>query len=121
VQTRVLHMSGAAHRKNPRFDVEHPVRVKRGDEEVDAIMNDLSLGGARLVVALDPPPTIGDELGLRFSIPTLDGALDVRAQVRWRSDSEGVSLGVQFLTGFRAKQTWALGRYLDSLSDKAGG
>lgn len=108
-------------RQNPRFDVDRDVIVHRSGQQYTGRMLNLSLGGARIVVLLQPAPTIGDELGLQFTVPGLEAPIEVRARVRWCADHDEATLGVQFVTGLRAKQTWAVGQYLDRLAAEAEG
>lgn len=100
-------------RRTKRFDVEIAFAVRRGDQTYAGTTRNISLGGALVEVALDPPAKLGDRVDTSFSIPGLDGPIEAQAEVRWLS---GSGLGLQFVTGLRAKQTWALGRFLESLS-----
>ena len=90
--------------------------MRRDGEEYLGQTRNLSLGGVSLWVALDPPPRIGERLQVSFRIPTLEGPIEVQAEVRWRNDLDHAHIGLQFVTGLRAKQTWALGRYFETLA-----
>ena len=98
-----------------RIFVEQEIVVRRGEEEVAGVTSNLSLGGAQVRVELSPPAQIGEHIRVSFRVPLLPDPVEAQAQVRWRSEIDNAMLGIQFTTGFRAKQTWALGRYLDEL------
>lgn len=104
-------------RRSDRYPVSQPAAIRRAEGEAEAIasMSNLSLGGARLRLEVEPALTVGEAVVVSFSIPTLPTPLVAKARVRWRSEVDRHSVGVQFVTGFRARETWALGRYLDTL------
>ncbi len=106
-------VDGADNRRTERFEIQHEVSVTRGDVEVLGVTQNISLGGIRLRVDLDPPAQIGDRLSVTLRIPQLDRPLRADAEVRWRDKEDKATIGVQFLTGFRAKETWALGQFLE--------
>ncbi len=106
-------MSFEDKRRNKRFDVELAVVVRRADVDVAGVTQNLSLGGLMADVPLDPSPALGQRLRVSFSLPGLDGPIQADAEVRWCS---GSVVGLQFVTGLRAKETWALGRFLESLA-----
>lgn len=100
-------------RRTKRFDVQLALRVRRGEEEITGMTENLSLGGLLGSAAFEPPLEVGDRVHLAFSVPQLDGPIEVEAEVRWM---KGASVGFQFVTGLRAKHTWALGKFLDALA-----
>ncbi|MEM6292381.1 MAG: PilZ domain-containing protein [Myxococcota bacterium] len=100
-------------RRSQRYDAQLALRVTRGDDTVVGMTQNVSLGGVMASVPLEPVPALGERLQLSFSIPQLDAPIEVEAEVRWAAES---GLGLQFMTGLRAKQTWALGRFLESLA-----
>jgi len=67
------------------------------------------MGGAYVGVRKLP---MGARVTLWFRIPTHESEIEAAGVVRWSTD-QGV--GVQF-DGLRARETWALGKYLESLS-----
>lgn len=99
-------------RQAPRFDASVGVRVVRGEQSSTGVTLNVSLGGAKISVSLDPPASIGDRLTVFLQIPTLEEPIEVEAEVRWRGGENG-ALGLQFTTGLRAKETWALSRFLE--------
>jgi hypothetical protein len=101
-------------RRTTRFQIEQEIRVTRGDVEVVGVTHNVSLGGVKLRVELDPPARIGDRLVVAMKIPQLEQPLRADAEVRWRDNVDAATIGVQFLTGFRAKETWALGQFLEA-------
>lgn len=108
-------MGFAEKRTSERIAVEQEIRVFRGDDETIGTTANLSLGGAQLRIALSPPPRLGERLGISFRVPLLDGPLQAQAEVRWRSEIDTSMIGIQFVTGFRARETWALSRHLEAM------
>lgn len=107
-------------RQNERFDAQLPVMVRRADEEVVGVTENISLGGARLRVELEPAPRVGDRIRVQIRLPNLEQPLQADAAVRWRDPLDASMLGIAFVTGFRAKETFALGKYIESLSGPQG-
>lgn len=88
-------------RRHVRKRVSIPARVSaRGAEPVDAVLLDMSLGGAFLEI--DPAPPFGTPLELRFEIA--GESIVGTATVRW-SKPRGV--GLQF-GSFGARETYAI-------------
>jgi hypothetical protein len=85
--------------------------VDGGDPEACRFVN-LSMGGA--FVALRQLPH-GTRVRLSFRIPLLDDDVVATGTVQW---SEGACVGVRF-DGLRARETWALGRFLDSIAPES--
>lgn len=100
-------------RANTRYMVRLETEVVRGGQPVEAFIVDLSLGGALLEAAFDPPMPVGERIDVSFRLPDLDKPLRATAEVRW---VEPEAIGIQFVTGFRAKETWALGRFFERMS-----
>lgn len=100
-------------RRTKRFDVQLALRVRRGDEEVTAMTQNLSLGGMLANVPLDPVLQMGERVHVSFSVPQIPDPIEADAEVRW---TNGASAGLQFVTGLRAKHTWALGKFLEGLA-----
>lgn len=101
-------------RANPRIDAKlELVVIVEGQDVVCETLN-LSLGGAKIRLALDPPPAIGAQLDIRFAIPELAEPIRAQAQVRWVDPGAVCVVGLQFSMGFRAKETWALSRFLEA-------
>ncbi|MBL4688968.1 MAG: PilZ domain-containing protein [Nannocystaceae bacterium] len=102
-------------RTTPRFEVDIAAAVT-----VDAVayvgrICNLSRGGALIRVPGGAGLGVGGKVEVSFSLPELDAPLSARAEVRWVSQGDQDIVGVQFVTGFRAKETWALGRMFDRL------
>jgi hypothetical protein len=110
----MISVDGSDKRRTKRFEIQHEVSVVRGDVQVVGITQNISLGGIRLRVELDPPAKIGDRLSVLLKIPKLEQPLRADAEVRWRDNADRATIGVQFLTGLRAKETWALGQFLEA-------
>jgi hypothetical protein len=92
-----------------RYDCELDVELIVKDVKHTAKTGNLSLGGVLIKTELKLP--FGTRLQLRLSIPTQKEPIEAAGAVRW-ADPGG--LGVQF-DGLRAKDTWALGKYFESL------
>jgi hypothetical protein len=111
-------MGFSEQRRTKRFEVEQEIRVRRGEDEFVGMTDNFSLGGVCLRLGVSPPFRTGDRLRVSFRIPSLDQPLSADAVVRWRNAADPSIIGVQFVTGFRAKETYALGRYLEGLEAK---
>ena len=109
-------------RRTERFEVDCQVKVTRDGRSLAGHTRNLSLGGALVQVDLrgEPPWTMGEEFDLTFSLPDLDQPVSVRAKVRWVRALDPESAGVQFLTGFRAREAWALNRLFSRSSASPG-
>src|SRR5690606_39730182 len=103
-------------RTSTRYQVEIAMQVTRAGRSWPALTENLSLGGALVRVTTEPPLRVGDRVALAFEIPELDAPLTARADVRWVGRLDQTLIGLQFVTGFRAKETWALGRFLERQS-----
>jgi len=114
-------MGTAADRVHERHAIRREIQVTRGDDVVDGMTEDLSLGGAQIHVQIDPPLKTSDRVRLKFTLPDLADPVTVDAQVRWVSDVDRSYVGVQFMSGFRAKETWALNRFIDGHAQQQGG
>jgi hypothetical protein len=110
----MMDVDGSDKRRTQRYDIEQEVSVLRDGVEIVGATHNVSLGGIKLRVELDPPPRIGDRFSISLRIPKLDHPLRADAEVRWRDNGDKALIGVQFLTGFRAKETWALGQFLEA-------
>lgn len=75
------------------------------DIEPVTILN-LSLGGAFIAYRRIP---MGTRSLLRFTVPDQDVTIETEVTVRWNDDS---GIGVQF-DGLRARDVWALSKYLE--------
>lgn len=98
---------------NRRSTTRHPVdlsatlTIAGGAPEPCRVVN-LALGGAYVAERRMP---MGARVRIAFRIPGIEESVDTPATVRW-GDAGGI--GLQF-DGLRARETWALGKYLDSL------
>jgi len=106
--------AGRDQRQSDRYDVRCAVRLSKHEADFAASMINLSLGGARLRMEGNHGLALGDRVRVTFTIPTATQALSADAEVRWVAPPRSM-VGVQFVTGFRAKETWALGRFLEQL------
>ncbi|MCA9652771.1 MAG: PilZ domain-containing protein [Myxococcales bacterium] len=100
-------------RASTRYEVELEMEVVAGDQSVTAQAVNLSLGGALVRIPTERPLRVGARIGVSFRLPDLDKPLVAKADVRWVDDGDPEVVGFQFVTGFRAKETWALGRFLE--------
>jgi len=102
-------------RSSTRHEVAIAMEVIRDGESNPGRMVNLSRGGALVQVALEPELQIGERIEISFPLPDLDKPLRAHAEVRWEGDPSASEFGIQFVTGFRAKETWALGRFLERM------
>ncbi len=106
-------MSPHEKRASTRYEVVIAMTVTRDGESTPARMINLSLGGALVQAALEPELEVGQKIEISFPLPDLDQPLQAKAVVRWEGNPNQSEFGIQFMTGFRAKETWALGRFLE--------
>lgn len=76
----------------------------------------ISLGGMLANVPLDPALRMGERVHVSFSVPQSADPIEADAEVRW---ANATSAGLQFVTGLRAKHTWALGKFLEGLASRS--
>ena len=100
-------------RKTERVDTTLTVRIERDGAMIVGETLNLSLGGMLMRVVVDPAPRVGERWNIAIELPTLEQPLKAEAEVRWIGLTN--ECGVQFATGFRAKETWALGQWLDRI------
>lgn len=108
-------------RAHDRYDVELDVSVTRDGTELEARSINLSRGGLLLHAPIDPALKIGERIRISFVVPDLDKPLACDGAVRWTSRVDPAVVGVQFASGLRAKEVWALGRLLERLRSDALG
>lgn len=104
-------MPGPEQRKNERTQTRLALRIERSGEVIDGETINLSLGGALVRAVSSAPPVVGERWRISIALPTLEQPLVADAEVRWVGLTH--ECGVQFSTGFRARETWALGQWLD--------
>lgn len=102
-------------RTTPRFAVDITAAVTVDEVPHIGRICNLSRGGALIRVPRGAGLGVGGKVDVSFSLPELDAPLSARAEVRWVSQGDQDTVGVQFVTGFRAKETWALGRMFERL------
>jgi hypothetical protein len=95
-------------RSAKRHDVDLGARIQIAEAQEPCRIRNLSIGGAFIGVRKLP---MGSRVTVWFGLPTHESEIEATATVRWNAD-DGV--GVQF-DGLRARETWALGKYLESL------
>ena len=100
-------------RASTRYDVEIDMQLSRNGDEIPATSVNLSLGGALIKVPASAGIKVAQRVEVAFRVPDLDKPLNAKAEVRWVNDVNREIVGIQFVTGFRAKETWALGRFLE--------
>lgn len=104
---------GHEKRASTRYDVELDMEVVASGQAVTAKTMNLSLGGALVRVPAEQSLRVGDRIAVMFRLPDLDKPLSAKADIRWVNDVDPEVVGLQFVTGFRAKETWALGKFLE--------
>jgi hypothetical protein len=106
-------MSSRDKRASTRYQVEIDMQVVANGHETTGRTVNLSLGGALVLAPTPEPLRVGDTVQVSFRVPELATPLTASAAVRWVGDLDDAMLGLSFTTGFRAKETWALGRFLE--------
>jgi hypothetical protein len=94
-------------RSSERHAVQLEVEVTIAEQLHKAKTRDLSLGG--VFIYSKAKPAFNTRVHLRFAIPSQKELIEVGGVVRW--DDPG-GFGVHF-DGLRARDVWALGRFLD--------
>ena len=102
-------------RATPRFAVDEVAVVEIGDAVHEAWITNLSLGGAGLQLRAVHPMPVGGRMRLSFTVPGLDAPISVQAEIRWVSSEDQRTMGVQFVSGMRARETFALQGWLKRL------
>jgi c-di-GMP-binding flagellar brake protein YcgR len=100
-------------RASTRYQVEIEMQVVADGQQTTGRTINLSLGGALVHAPMPTPLRVGERVRISFHVPELAAPLTATADVRWVGDLDDAVLGLQFTTGFRAKETWALGRFLE--------
>jgi hypothetical protein len=107
--------------ENPVTDHDHtshsyPVEISAlvrvlGDRVRQQVcqLRSISLGGTFIEVGRLP---MGTQVNITFGLPTIGERISLDAVVHWSTD---YGVGVQF-EGMRARQVWALWRYLESVT-----
>jgi hypothetical protein len=93
-------------RQHERYEIELPVMVVLGADEVPGATVNVSLGG--MLLRLSKPVPFGASLVLRVQLPSSKEMSEMDAVVRWEKDG---AVGVQF-SSLRARDTWALNQLL---------
>lgn len=96
-------------RLSTRHTVEISATVEVDGESLNGTLENLSLGGAYLLV--DRRLSMGARVELAFRIPTHEEPIVTGASVRWSSET---AAGLQF-DGLRAREVWSLNKYFEGL------
>jgi hypothetical protein len=110
-------MTSTELRAHTRYDIDHEVEVTRADLTVEGRMANLSRGGTLVSAEFHPPLAMGERVGVSFRVPDLEAPISCQAEVRWINGVDRRVVGLQFVTGMRARETWALGRFLERVRD----
>jgi hypothetical protein len=109
-------MHPADKRKNERVETVLAIQLERDGAIIEGTTVNASLGGVLVRARVEPEPHVGDRIGIALTLPTLAEPVRAQAEVRWigRPPGKGENeLGLQFATGLRARETWALGQWLE--------
>jgi len=98
-------------RKYERVETVLAIQLERDGAIVEGTTVNASLGGVLVRAHLEPAPHIGDRLAIALTLPTLTEPVRAQAEVRWIGRAG--EFGLQFATGLRARETWALGQWLE--------
>jgi hypothetical protein len=61
-------------------------------------------------IELEGPSEVGEGMKVRFRLRGLVDAIEADAVVRWQDRLDPRVCGIQFTTGLRAKEVWAINR-----------
>lgn len=100
-------------RATTRYQVEIDMQVIVHGRAASGRTLNLSMGGTLVLAPTPEPLRVGDKVQVSFCVPELATPLTASAEVRWVGDLDDAMLGLSFTTGFRAKEMWALGRFLE--------
>ena len=111
-------MQPADKRKNERVETVLAIQLERDGAIIEGTTVNASLGGVLVRARLEPAPKIGERIGIALALPTIAEPVRAQAEVRWigRAEATGSGdreFGLQFATGLRARETWALGQWLE--------
>lgn len=90
-----------------RVALSTEVIVARDGETFSAVSINVSTGGALLDCGVIMP-SVEDLLVLKFSIPGLDEPVSTKVVVRWADTVRPNLIGVEFTTGLRAREVYAI-------------
>lgn len=98
-------------RKAERYDLEVVVHVDRAGVDMVWPSEDVSAGGMRLRIEVESDvPPVGERFSLYFSLPLLSEPVRAQGEVRWVDAGSPTICGIQFTTGLRAREVWAINR-----------
>lgn len=101
-------------RENLRYAVQMAVEIDFNGQHITCSAADVSIGGIKLELAEALPIAVGDSVGVTFRLPALEDAVAAPAVVRWVDRVDERVFGVQFITGLRAREVWAINRLFDA-------
>lgn len=107
---------GVTGKRAARFDCAIAVDFTHEGRTHHGMTRNMGQGG--MFIATDVMMPLGSIILLRFQVPTLRDAIEVRAEVRWSLEGQG--MGVQF-DGLRAREVWALNRFFKMVTPEREG
>jgi len=109
-------------RGKPRPGRRVEVEYRAGDGPLaKAFTRNIGVGGA--FIAAEDPPAAGTALTLLLHVPTHDGPIQVKAEVRWHArpgDRDAPGMGVKFY-GLEVEELLQLNEYFASLAGADAG
>ena len=94
-------------RDHLRVALSTDVMVARDRDTFPAVSVNVSTGGVLLDCGVIMPG-VAERLELKFSIPGLDEPVTTHAVVRWADTVRPNLVGVEFTTGLRAREVYAI-------------
>ena len=94
-------------RTSLRIPLTTDVNVERDGDAFAAMSVNISTGGLMIDTG-ERHPAVGDEFALSFAIPGLDEAVVAPVVVRWTDAMRPNLVGVEFTTGLRAREVYAI-------------
>lgn len=103
--------NGTEKRKHLRVDWKAPVKITRGDIQVEGEIRNISLGGVLIACELDLK--YGERVTVHFAVPKMQEPVHAVCAVRWISAEK--EHGLNFM-GLKAIETWAISQLMRQLS-----
>lgn len=94
-------------RRAYRHSLQLPVELTLRGDALEADILNVSTGGL-MIDFKGREPRVGDELEARFSLPGLEERITAGVIVRWVDSIRTEIAGVEFTTGLRAREVYAI-------------
>jgi hypothetical protein len=100
-------------RTDPRYERRVDVVLTTARGSYTGVTRNLGLGG--LCAESDAPIAFGEKVQVHLQLPAQKDPIDADGEVRWvRTESDGVRLIGISLPGLRARDVWALSKFVQT-------